>query len=171
MCGHSLVRIGEDCAERIAAIPPQMIRTVRPKYACHHCEVDQPYRAGTAGWLLYRYRTYVEGCECNERHQHASWSSASTLVCKGFAAWAAYHHSRLYHTNNRKSSLVRCGETQTERCSPPGGAGAGRPCPRIPGPGDLGPGFRIRKRSGPPKGRSRVAIGEGRSGELSACPP
>ena len=68
-CGHSLVRIGEDCAERIAAIPPQMIRTVRPKYACHHCEVDQPYRAGTAGWLLYRYRTYVEGCECNERHQ------------------------------------------------------------------------------------------------------
>ena len=43
-CGHSLVRIGEDCAERIAAIPPQMIRTVRPKYACHHCEVDQPYR-------------------------------------------------------------------------------------------------------------------------------
>ena len=79
-CGHSLVRIGEDCAERIAAISPQiqMIRTVRPKYACHHCEVDQPYRAGTAGWLLYRYRTYVEGCECNERHQqhqpHSSYA-------------------------------------------------------------------------------------------------
>ena len=54
----------------------------------------------------------------------ASWPSASTLACKGFAAWAAYHHSRSHHTNNRKSSLVRCGETQTERCSPPGGAAA-----------------------------------------------
>ena len=90
--GANLVRA--DCAERIAAIPPQtppwgsrgrpscrrdqMIRTVRPKYACHHCEADQPYRAGTAGWLLYRYRTYVEGCECNERHQqhqpHSSYA-------------------------------------------------------------------------------------------------
>ena len=39
-CGHEMVRIGEDCAERFDVIPPQMqvIRTVRPKYACHHCE-------------------------------------------------------------------------------------------------------------------------------------
>ena len=39
-CGHSLVRIGEDCAERVDVIPPQIqvIRIVRPKYACHHCE-------------------------------------------------------------------------------------------------------------------------------------
>ena len=39
-CGHALVRIGEDCAERLDVIPPkiQVIRTVRPKYACHHCE-------------------------------------------------------------------------------------------------------------------------------------
>ena len=34
------MRIGEDSAERVAVIPPQIqvIRTVRPKYACHHCE-------------------------------------------------------------------------------------------------------------------------------------
>ena len=39
-CGHPLVCIGEDSAERIDVIPPQIqvIRTVRPKYACHHCE-------------------------------------------------------------------------------------------------------------------------------------
>ena len=39
-CGHEMVRIGEDSAERLDVIPPQMqvIRTVRPKYACHHCE-------------------------------------------------------------------------------------------------------------------------------------
>ena len=39
-CGHELVRIGEDCAERIDVIPPRVrvLRTVRPKYACHHCE-------------------------------------------------------------------------------------------------------------------------------------
>ena len=39
-CGHQLVRIGEDCAEKLDVIPPrvQVIRTVRPKYACHHCE-------------------------------------------------------------------------------------------------------------------------------------
>ena len=39
-CGHEMVRIGEDCAERFDVIPPQMqvIRIVRPKYACHHCE-------------------------------------------------------------------------------------------------------------------------------------
>ena len=56
-CGHSLVRIGEELcgADR---------RDLAPDPG-----VDQSYRAGTAGWLLYRYRTYVEGCECNERHQ------------------------------------------------------------------------------------------------------
>ena len=39
-CGQQLVRIGEDCAEKLDVIPPrvQVIRTVRPKYACHHCE-------------------------------------------------------------------------------------------------------------------------------------
>ena len=39
-CGHAMVRIGEDCAERLDVIPRkiQVIRTVRPKYACHHCE-------------------------------------------------------------------------------------------------------------------------------------
>ena len=39
-CGHPLVRIGEDCAERLDVIPPkiQVIRMVRRKYACHHCE-------------------------------------------------------------------------------------------------------------------------------------
>ena len=39
-CGHRLVRIGEESSEKLDVIPPrvQMIRTVRPKYACHHCE-------------------------------------------------------------------------------------------------------------------------------------
>ena len=39
-CGHDLVRIGEDTSEKLDVIPPQVrvIRTVRPKYACHHCE-------------------------------------------------------------------------------------------------------------------------------------
>ena len=39
-CGHALVRIGEDTSEKLDVIPPQVrvIRTVRPKYACHHCE-------------------------------------------------------------------------------------------------------------------------------------
>ena len=39
-CGHPLVRIGEDTSEKLDVIPPQVqvIRTVRPKYACHHCE-------------------------------------------------------------------------------------------------------------------------------------
>ncbi len=39
-CGHPLVRIGEDTCEKLDVIPPQVrvIRTVRPKYACHHCE-------------------------------------------------------------------------------------------------------------------------------------
>ena len=39
-CGDAMVRIGEDCAERIDVIPPRVrvLRTVRPKYACHHCE-------------------------------------------------------------------------------------------------------------------------------------
>lgn len=39
-CGHQLVRIGEEVAERLDVIPPRLkvLRTVRPKYACHHCE-------------------------------------------------------------------------------------------------------------------------------------
>ena len=39
-CGQQLVRIGEDCSEKLDVIPPpvRVIRTVRPKYACHHCE-------------------------------------------------------------------------------------------------------------------------------------
>jgi len=39
-CGHRLVRIGEDTSEKLDVIPPQVqvIRTVRPRYACHHCE-------------------------------------------------------------------------------------------------------------------------------------
>ena len=39
-CGHRLVRIGEEVAERVDVLPPQVqvLRTVRPKYACHHCE-------------------------------------------------------------------------------------------------------------------------------------
>ena len=39
-CGHQLVRIGEETCERLDVIPPRIkvIRTVRPKYACHHCE-------------------------------------------------------------------------------------------------------------------------------------
>lgn len=39
-CGHDLVRIGADTSEKLDVIPPQVrvIRTVRPKYACHHCE-------------------------------------------------------------------------------------------------------------------------------------
>lgn len=39
-CGHKLVRIGEEAHERIETIPARYYvrRTVRPKYACHHCE-------------------------------------------------------------------------------------------------------------------------------------
>ena len=39
-CGHDLVRIGQECSEKLDVIPPrlQVIRTVRPIYACHHCE-------------------------------------------------------------------------------------------------------------------------------------
>ena len=39
-CGHELVRIGEETSEKLDVVPPQVrvIRTVRPKYACHHCE-------------------------------------------------------------------------------------------------------------------------------------
>ena len=39
-CGHELVRIGEEVQEKLDVIPPKLrvIRTVRPKYACHHCE-------------------------------------------------------------------------------------------------------------------------------------
>ena len=39
-CGHRLVRIGEESSEKLDVIPPrvQVLRTVRPKYACHHCE-------------------------------------------------------------------------------------------------------------------------------------
>lgn len=36
-CGAELVRIGEETSEKLDVIPPQLrvIRTVRPKYACH----------------------------------------------------------------------------------------------------------------------------------------
>lgn len=39
-CGEPLVRIGEETSEKLDLIPPkvQVIRTIRPKYACHHCE-------------------------------------------------------------------------------------------------------------------------------------
>ena len=39
-CGAELVRIGEEVSEKLDVIPPQLrvIRTVRPKYACHDCE-------------------------------------------------------------------------------------------------------------------------------------
>ena len=39
-CGADLVRIGEETSEKLDVIPPQIrvIRTVRPKYACHDCE-------------------------------------------------------------------------------------------------------------------------------------
>jgi transposase len=40
LCGAQLVRIGEEVSEKLDVIPPQLrvIRTVRPKYACHSCE-------------------------------------------------------------------------------------------------------------------------------------
>ena len=40
LCGDPLVRIGEETSEKLDVIPPQLrvIRTIRPKYACHHCE-------------------------------------------------------------------------------------------------------------------------------------
>jgi transposase len=39
-CGAELVRIGEETSEKLDVIPPrfEVIRTVRPKYACHACE-------------------------------------------------------------------------------------------------------------------------------------
>ena len=39
-CGAQLVRIGEEVSEKLDVIPPRLrvIRTVRPRYACHHCE-------------------------------------------------------------------------------------------------------------------------------------
>ncbi len=39
-CGAELVRIGEETSEKLDVIPPQIrvIRTIRPKYACHDCE-------------------------------------------------------------------------------------------------------------------------------------
>ena len=39
-CGAELVRIGEETSEKLDVIPPQLrvIRTIRPKYACHECE-------------------------------------------------------------------------------------------------------------------------------------
>ena len=35
-----MVRIGEEASEKLDVIPPRLrvIRTVRPPYACHHCE-------------------------------------------------------------------------------------------------------------------------------------
>jgi transposase len=40
LCGAELVRIGEEVSEKLDVIPPQLrvIRTIRPKYACHDCE-------------------------------------------------------------------------------------------------------------------------------------
>ena len=40
LCGAELVRIGEETSEKLDVIPPQLrvIRTIRPKYACHICE-------------------------------------------------------------------------------------------------------------------------------------
>ena len=37
---HELARIGQEVSERLDVIMPKVtvIRTVRPKYACHHCE-------------------------------------------------------------------------------------------------------------------------------------
>ena len=39
-CGAELVRIDEESSEKLDVIPPQLrvIRTIRPKYACHVCE-------------------------------------------------------------------------------------------------------------------------------------
>lgn len=39
-CGHGMSRIGEDTSEKLDIIPAviQVIRIVRPKYACKHCE-------------------------------------------------------------------------------------------------------------------------------------
>jgi transposase len=39
-CGAELVRIGEEVSEKLDVIPPSLrvIRTIRPKYACHSCE-------------------------------------------------------------------------------------------------------------------------------------
>jgi transposase len=40
LCGAELVHIGEETNEKLGVIPPQLrvIRTIRPKYACHSCE-------------------------------------------------------------------------------------------------------------------------------------
>ena len=47
------MRIGEESAEKLDVIPPrvQVLRTVRPKYACHHCEGSR--RAASAGLLAF----------------------------------------------------------------------------------------------------------------------
>jgi transposase len=39
-CGADLVRVGEDVSEKLDVIPPRLrvIRTIRPRYACHACE-------------------------------------------------------------------------------------------------------------------------------------
>lgn len=39
-CGAELVRIGEEVSEKLDVIPPRLrvIRTIRPRYACHDCE-------------------------------------------------------------------------------------------------------------------------------------
>jgi transposase len=39
-CGCQMVRIGEEISEKLDVIPPRLrvIRTIRPKYACHACE-------------------------------------------------------------------------------------------------------------------------------------
>ncbi len=39
-CGHDLVKIGEEVSEQLDVIPARVrvIRTIRPQYACKHCE-------------------------------------------------------------------------------------------------------------------------------------
>ena len=55
-CGHQLVRIGEETCERLDVIPPRIkvIRTVRPKYACHHCEGSGTRSGRRCGWRRRR---------------------------------------------------------------------------------------------------------------------
>ena len=40
VCGHDLVKIGEEVSERLGLIPRKLFveKHIRPRYACHHCE-------------------------------------------------------------------------------------------------------------------------------------
>ena len=54
-CGAQKSRIGEETSERLDIIPAsiQVIRDVRPKYACRHCEgVDGERKSWSLGELL-----------------------------------------------------------------------------------------------------------------------